>query len=123
MNKAKVAAGRTRKASRRRRNGTNGQRGNGAGANGKRLRGGGSNWRSPGNELDPAIQRYVDLYEFAPIAYVAFDRSGRIQDFNLAAINLLDRRREYLMGSPFSLLVLPADADLFLRHLARCRAD
>lgn len=124
MNKAKAAATiRTRKASgHRRRNGTNGQRGNGAGANGKRSRGAVRNWRDPRNELDPAIQRYVDLYEFAPIAYVAFDRSGRIQDFNLAAVNLLDQKREQLMGSPFSLLVLPADLDLFLRHLARCRA-
>lgn len=122
MNKTKVAAGRTRKANRRRRNGTNGQRGNGASANGERSRGAVRNWRNPGNELDPAIQRYVDLYEFAPIAYVAFDRSGRVRDFNLAATNLLDRKREYLTGSPFSLSVVPADLDLFLRHLARCRA-
>ena len=124
MNKAKAAATiRTRKANRRRRNGTNGQRGNGASPNGKGSRGAVRNWRNSGNELDPAIQRYIDLYEFAPIAYVAFDRSGRVQDFNLAAINLLDRKREQLMGTTFSLCVLRADLDLFLRHLARCRAD
>ena len=121
MNKTKTAVGRTRKADRRR-NGTNGQRGNGAGANGERSRGAVRNWRDPRNELDPAIQRYVDLYEFAPIAYVAFDRSGRVHDINLAASDLLERKREYLVGSPFSLCVLPADLDLFLRHLAQCRA-
>ena len=123
MNKTKVAAGRTRKANRRRRNGTNGQRGNGASANGERVGGAVRDWRNSGKELDPAIQRYVDLYEFAPIAYVAFDRSGRVHDINLATSDLLDRKREFLVGSPFSLCVLPADLDLFLRHLARCRAD
>ena len=121
MNKTKVAAGKTRRPNRS--NGTNAGRGNGASANGKVPREAARNSRHSENELDPAIQRYVDLYEFAPIAYVAFDRSGRVQDLNLAAVNLLDRNREQLMGSTFSLCVVPADLDLFLRHLARCRAD
>lgn len=123
MNKTKVGAGRIRRANRRRRNGTNGPRGNGARTNGRRPHGTARNGRDSGNDLDPAIQRYVDLYEFAPIAYIAFDRSGRVQDLNLAAINLLDRKREQLMGSPFSLCIMPADLDLFLRHLTLCRAD
>ncbi len=127
MNKTKVAAGKTRKANSRRRNGANGSRRNGQGGNGSsvmqdRSDRAAKDWRNSGNELDPAIQRYVDLYEFAPIAYVAFDRSGRVHDVNLAASVLLDRRREYLVGSTFSLYVLPADLDLFLRHLVRCRA-
>ena len=122
MNKTKVAAAKTRRPNRSR-NGANAERGNGAGANGKVSRRAARNWRNPGNEIDPAIQRYVDLYEFAPIAYVAFDRSGRVQDLNLAAVNLLQRTREQLLGSTFSLCVVPADLDLFLRHLARCRAD
>ena len=122
MNKTKTAVGRTRKANRRRRNGTNGQRANGASANGTQSHSTMKNWRDPQIELDPEIQRYIDLYEYAPVAYVAFDRSGRIQDLNLAAINLLDRKREFLEGQPFSLCVLPADLDLFLQHLTRCRA-
>lgn len=123
MNKAKAAANiRTRKANRRLHNGANGQGGNGASVRKKKSRGTVTNWRDPRNELDPAIQRYVDLYEFAPIAYAAFDRSGRIRDINLAATDLLDRKREYLVGSPFSLCVMAADVALFLRHLTRCRA-
>src|SRR6266481_4983090 len=34
-------------------------------------------------EIEAAIQRYVDLFDFAPIGYVTFDRIGRIEDINL----------------------------------------
>src|SRR5690242_18230595 len=117
MNKKKVAPGKARRTNHRRRNGTKTERGNGATANGNRPPGEARNWRDPKNGIDPAVQRYVDLYELAPIAYVAFDRSGRIQDFNLAASNLLNRKREELIGAPFSLWVLPADLSVFQRHL------
>ena len=118
MNKTKAVADRTRRANHSRRNGANGSRRNGATEPSRvALR----NRPDPRDELDPVIQRYVDLYELAPIAYVALDRAGRTHDVNRAATELLDRRREYLVGSPFSLCVLQADLNLFLRHLARCR--
>src|SRR6266403_4608919 len=41
--------------------------------------------RNPKTELEAAIQRFVDLYDFAPIAYVSFDRAGRIEEANLRA--------------------------------------
>lgn len=122
MNKTKAVADRTRRANHARRNGANGSRRNGATPGRNRSTFALRNRPDPRDELDPTIQRYVDLYEFAPIAYVAFDRSGRIHDVNLAASELLDRKREYLVGSPFSLCVLQADLNLFLRHLTRCRA-
>jgi len=50
-------------------------------------------FRHPKTELEAAIQRYVDLFEFAPIAYVSFDRVGRIQEINLAAAQLLGGSR------------------------------
>src|SRR5690348_15418787 len=31
-------------------------------------------------ELELAIQRYTDLFDFAPIGYVTFDRVGRIEE-------------------------------------------
>ena len=40
--------------------------------------------RNPKTDLEAAIQRFVDLYDFAPIAYVSFDRAGRIEEANLA---------------------------------------
>lgn len=73
--------------------------------------------------FEAAIQRYVDLYEFAPIAYVSMDPFGRIEESNLAASALLGRDREQLAGCPFTLRVFKADSELFFRHLLHCRSS
>src|SRR5437899_10395782 len=77
--------------------------------------------RNPKNELEAAIQRFVDLYDFAPIAYVSFDRAGRIEEANLVATELLGEPRDRLIGRPFAFYV--GDLDLFLRHLLYCRTS
>ena len=80
-------------------------------------------FRHPKTELEAAIQRYVDLFEFAPIAYVSFDRVGRIQEINLAAANLLGGSRNSLIGRPFALHVTKEYGGAFLNHLLRCRSS
>ena len=75
--------------------------------------------RNPKTQLEAAIQRFFDLYDFAPIAYVSFDRAGRIDEANLAVTELLGVSRDLLIGRPFALYV--ADLDLFMRHLLKCR--
>ena len=77
--------------------------------------------RNPKTELESAIQRFVDLYDFAPIAYVSFNRSGRIEEANLAATELLGVPRDALIGRPFAFYV--ADLDLFMQHLLYCRTS
>ena len=77
----------------------------------------------PKTELEAAIQRYVDLFEFAPIAYVSFNRVGRIEEINLAAAQLLGGSRARLIGEPFALHVMKKDGVLFLNHLLRCRSS
>src|SRR5438874_5426591 len=77
--------------------------------------------RHPKTELEAAIQRFVDLYDFAPIAYVSFDRAGRIEEANLVATELLGEPRDRLIGRPFAFYV--GDLDLFLRHLLDCRTS
>jgi PAS domain S-box-containing protein len=78
-------------------------------------------FRNPKSELEAVIQRFVDLYDFAPIAYVSFDRSGRIEEANLAATELLGVPRDLLIGRPFAFYV--ADLDVFLHHLLYCRTS
>jgi PAS domain S-box-containing protein len=80
-------------------------------------------FRHPKTELEAATQRYVDLFEFAPIAYVSFDRVGRIQEINLAAAQLLGGSRGSLIGRPFALHVTKEDGGVFLNHLLRCRSS
>src|ERR1700731_3087579 len=76
-----------------------------------------------GLDRNEAIQRYVDLYEFALVPYVSFDRTGRIEEINLAAVQLLGRSRDFLLGRPFAIYVAREEASLFLNHLLRCRSN
>ena len=80
-------------------------------------------FKHPGTALEAAIQRYVDLFDFAPIGYVSFDRVGRIEEINVAAARLLGVSRDRLIGKPFALHVTKEDSALFLNHLLRCRSS
>jgi PAS domain S-box-containing protein len=80
-------------------------------------------FKHPKTELEAAIQRYIDLFDFAPIAYITFNRVGRIEEINLAAAQLLGRSRDRLIGEPFAIHVTKKDGALFLNHLLRCRSS
>jgi PAS domain S-box-containing protein len=80
-------------------------------------------FKHPKTELEAAIQRYVDLFDFAPVGYVSFDRIGRIEEINVAAARLLGDSRDRLIGKPFAPYVIEEDSALFLNHLLRCRSS
>jgi PAS domain S-box-containing protein len=80
-------------------------------------------FRQPKTELEQAIQRYIDLFDFAPIGYVTFDRVGRIEEINFAAIRLLRRSRRQLIGTTFAICVAKEETQLFLNHLRDCRSS
>src|SRR5256885_13436659 len=80
-------------------------------------------FKHPKTELEAAIQRYVDLFDFAPIGYVSLDRVGHIKEINVAAARLLDASRDRLIGRPFALHVTKDDSVLFLNHLRRCQSS
>ncbi|HXO93037.1 MAG TPA: hypothetical protein VN825_02815, partial [Candidatus Acidoferrum sp.] len=93
-----------RKKKRARRNGVR------ACSNGRRDRASSVRERyQPKTELESAVQRFVDLYDFAPIAYVSFDRSGRVEEANLVASELLCESRDLLIGRPFAFYVADLD--------------
>src|SRR5437660_5788915 len=101
---------------------------NGAGrANGKKVAAAKSMrrpvFRQPKTELEQAIQRYIDLFDFAPIGYVTFDRVGRIEEINFAAIRVLRRSRRQLIGTTFAICIAKKDTQLFLNHLRECRSS
>ncbi len=74
-------------------------------------------------ELEQAIKRYVEMFDFAPVAYVTLDRNGRIEELNLAAAELFGRSQTGLIGRSLSESVYPTDAALLQNHLKRCRAN
>jgi PAS domain S-box-containing protein len=67
-------------------------------------------------ELEAAVERYTDLYDFAPTAFLTLDGSGRITAANLAAGSLLDSDRKNLISEKFTRFI-PAEAqDDFYLH-------
>ena len=59
----------------------------------------------------------MELFEFAPDAYIETDHKGVIQEANHAAGNLLRVRTNFLVGKPLRLFVEPADASIFYNLL------
>jgi PAS domain S-box-containing protein len=70
--------------------------------------------------LEESRRRYVDLYDFAPVAYLTLDTAGRVKEANLTAARLLGVPRLRLCGSAFVQFVAPADASRFGEHLRGC---
>ena len=71
--------------------------------------------------LEESRDRYVDLYDFAPIGYMTISPSGTIRELNLTAAAVLGREREKVVGLPFSTFVLRADKPRFSEHLRQCQ--
>ena len=61
-------------------------------------------------------EKYSDLYDFAPIGYFTFDRTGLISEVNLTGASLLGVERGQLKSKPFSLFVATPSRDAFHRH-------
>ncbi|MCY1035204.1 ATP-binding protein [Corallococcus sp. BB11-1] len=70
--------------------------------------------------LEESRNRYMELYDFAPMACASLDANGCIQDLNLTGANLLGQNRSYLQGLPFTPFVDPVDVGRFFGHLRQC---
>ncbi|MBH8554715.1 PAS domain S-box protein [Nostocaceae cyanobacterium CENA357] len=66
-------------------------------------------------------QRYQDLFNFAPDAYLVTDVTGIIQEANYAAVQLLNVRQGALIGKPFSVFVYQAERHKFRLMMLRLR--
>ncbi|HEY7086608.1 MAG TPA: PAS domain-containing sensor histidine kinase, partial [Tepidisphaeraceae bacterium] len=71
--------------------------------------------------LEQSRDRYADLYDYAPIAYVTLDRHGIVLDINLTGSSLLATERTRIIGLPLMVFVTKDQRQAFLDHLARCR--
>jgi len=68
--------------------------------------------------LEESRDRYVDLYEFAPVGYLTLSREAKIVEINLTGATLLGEERKKLLERRFSSFVLPRDQDRWHRHFA-----
>jgi len=56
-------------------------------------------------ELKTALDRYSNLYEFAPVGYFTINELGMIVDANLTGASFLEEERASLIGMPFSYFI------------------
>ncbi|GEJ55489.1 hybrid sensor histidine kinase/response regulator [Anaeromyxobacter diazotrophicus] len=63
--------------------------------------------RSARSGLESALQRYRELFDFAPVSYFVIDRAGAIREANLAGARMLGLERRAAIGRPFALFVVP----------------
>lgn len=66
-------------------------------------------------ELEKALERYTDLFEFAPICYILINQDDAISEINLAGAKLLGIDRGKLIHSRFSKLIARQDSDNWYR--------
>src|SRR5882672_4688560 len=64
-------------------------------------------------ELETARERYVELYDFAPVGYLTVSKEGVIQQANLTSVSMLAVERSRLLLLPFSRFVFRADQEAY----------
>jgi PAS domain S-box-containing protein len=73
--------------------------------------------------LEEARDRYLELYDFAPVGYLTLGADGRISSVNLTAASLLGVDRAELTSRVFDRFVAPQDHLRWVSHLERVRAS
>ena len=66
--------------------------------------------------LEESRDRYIDLYEFAPVGYFTLNREGMIVEVNLTGSALLGVERKQLLNRRFSGFVSAGDSDRWHHH-------
>ena len=66
--------------------------------------------------IEESRDRYVDLYEFAPIGYLTLTREGMIAEVNLTGAALLGMERKKLLNRRFDSFVTVEDSDRWHSH-------
>jgi PAS domain-containing protein len=64
-------------------------------------------------EVDAGLEKYTDLYDFAPVGYYTLTDDGTIQLVNLTGASLVGIERSQLMGRRFGLLVSSEHRPIF----------
>jgi PAS domain S-box-containing protein len=66
-------------------------------------------------ELEASRDRYLDLYDFAPVGYLTLNSDGMIEELNLTAATLLDMERKDLLHRRFTALVVAEDQSRWMQ--------
>lgn len=69
-------------------------------------------------DLEEIKNRYLELYDFAPVGYFTFTHDGLIREINLTGGVLLGLARQELMKREFKSFVAPENPELWEDHLS-----
>ena len=75
--------------------------------------------RGAKEEIEAGFERFVDLYDFAPVGYFTFDGSGMIREVNLTGARLLGTERSRLVNKRFELFITVEDRPVFSSFLRK----
>jgi len=64
-------------------------------------------------QAEASMEKYTDLYDFAPSGYLSLSEEGSIVDLNFLAANILAKDRAYLKNTRFGLYVSQKSMKLF----------
>src|SRR5262249_16757210 len=67
-------------------------------------------------ELATSLDRYTELYEFAPLAYLTLDKHGTVLDSNFAAPNMLGVTKQDLLRTNLSKFITNESQDNWYLH-------
>lgn len=67
--------------------------------------------------IEKSKQKYIDLFDYAPVGYFTFDEIGKILDLNLTAAKLFGEGKASLINKNFRSLIVKDYKDNFYHHL------
>jgi PAS domain S-box-containing protein len=71
------------------------------------------------DRMEAVVEKYTDLYDFAPVGYFSLDEQGRILEVNLTGAALLGVERSHLINRRLLHFVVRASQPVFLDFLER----
>ena len=74
-------------------------------------------------ELTLSRDKYLQLYDFSPVAYLTLNEAGIIQKANIAAANLLGYLQEKLTNKRLAKLIHPSDQDAYYLFMGQILAQ
>ena len=74
--------------------------------------------RQAKTDLEDARDRYIDLYDFAPVGYLTLTPEGMISEINLTGATLLGMEHNNLLHRHFSTFIVPEDHAHWNRHFS-----
>ncbi len=72
-------------------------------------------------EIEESRQKYLDLYDFAPVGYITYDdRTGHITETNHAGAGMLGCEKGTAVGKKLMSFIMPESQDVFYFHKNKC---